>query len=89
MKLYFQTYKPRFLPETDDRIWREIRGDEEIVKWDQSFRTTSSIAEPSPFVRLGSFSADNHTWMRSLGDEVAVEDHQKRMTGVMFPFDLL
>ena len=56
------------------RIWKEIRGDEEIFEvGEQSFRTRSSLTGLSPFVRLDPFRADNHELM-SVGNDVAVED---------------
>ena len=57
------------------RIWKEIRGDEEIFEvGEQSFRTRSSLTGPSPFVRLDPFRADNHKLIRTVENEVAVED---------------
>lgn len=54
------------------RIWKEIRGDEDINFKDRSFGSGSSVAV-SPFIRLDPFSADR---MKNSGNEIAVEEEE-------------
>lgn len=58
---------------TDSRIWKEIRGDEDIFEGlgDQSFRTASSATAPSPFIRLDPFHTES---FNNVANEAAVED---------------
>src|SRR5579859_36942 len=62
----------------DYRIWKEIKGDEDIFEGtrDKSFRTQSSTAQ-TPFIRVDPFHSDEEmrvAKIRRALNEVAVED---------------
>jgi len=63
---------------TNSRIWKEIRGDEDIFEGtgDKSFHTHSSTAQ-SPFIRIDPFHSDEEmrvAKIRRALNEIAVED---------------
>jgi hypothetical protein len=76
------TRPPGILPIARDgtncRIWKEIKGDEDIFEGtgDKSFRTHSSTAQ-SPFIRIDPFHSDEEmrvAKIRRALNEVAIED---------------